>query len=150
MQLIKRSSSVVRHTMHMCFKVKYCHKVFQYARAEQLCRSVFCKVSAENKWIIYELGFDKDHVHLVIDIGFADVSVVAKKLKGTSAKKMLRTFPWMKRQYFWKSGFWSAAYFADSVGRNAEQILYYVRNQGKPKQPISQTNLGSFLNTASL
>jgi REP element-mobilizing transposase RayT len=41
---------------------------------------------------IQEIGFDKDHVHIIVDIGLYSIVEVAKKLKGVSGYKLLRAF----------------------------------------------------------
>jgi len=65
------------------------------------------------------------------------VADVAKKLKGTSGRKLLQEFPYMKRKYFWGSGLWSPTVYFDSVGdQNSDELGEYVRNQGKRKKSM--------------
>lgn len=75
-------------------------------------------------------------MHLDMDLGPTyTVADAAKKLKGTSGRKLLNEFPHMKRKYFWGSGLWSPVVYFDSVGdQNSDEIGAYVRNQGKKKQ----------------
>ena len=104
---IRRISSIERHMMHISFKTKYCNKVFEYEEVESLCRYIFLKTAEEMKIDMQELGFDKNHVHMAVDIGLLSITEVAKKLKGISGYKILKAMPWLKNKYFWGSGLWS-------------------------------------------
>jgi putative transposase len=127
---ISRSSSIGRHVMHIAFKVKYCRKIFEYESVRTLCEKIFRDVAQEMKIDVQEIGFDKDHVHIIVDIGLYSIVEVAKKLKGVSGYKLLRTFKWLKKRYFWGSGLWNPATYFDSVGNNASAVRKYVKNQG--------------------
>ena len=130
----------------MCFKAKYCHSIFDDKNVQKRCGEIFREVELrENKFTIEELGFDRNHVHLLVELSpEASESFVTKKLKGTSAKFLLREFPYLKQQYFWGSGLWNPGYFCDSVGDNTyETTRQYVKNQGIPR---GQTKLEKFLN----
>ena len=128
--LIRRSSSIGRHLMHVSFKVKYCHKIFKYERVESVCRNIFLQTAKDIGIDIQELGFDKDHVHMIVDIGIKSIPEVAKYLKGRSGYKILKSFPWLKRRYFWNSGLWNPATYFDSLGNNENRLRNYVRDQG--------------------
>ena len=123
------SSSVGRAVFHLCFKAKYSHKVFENKQVEQRCKEIFQEVASLHRFSIQEIGFDKDHVHLVVDVGLKGIAEIAKLLKGTSGYKLLHEFPWLKREYFWDSGLWSPATFFDSLGRNVEEVSDYVKSQ---------------------
>ena len=127
--LTRHSSSIGRAVFHMSFKVKYCHKIFEFRQVKKRCEEIFIEVAVAHKITITEIGFDKDHVHLVVDIGLKSIPEVAKLLKGTSGKLLLKEFPWLKKQYFWNSGLWSPATFFDSLGRNIQEVSNYVKSQ---------------------
>ncbi len=78
------------------------------------------------------VGFDRNHVHM--DIRWVRISLsvdaISKKLKGTTARKLLQEFPGIKKKYFWGSGLWSPTIYADSMGREPEQLRAYIANQG--------------------
>ena len=135
--LVRRSSSVGKLVVHLGFKAKYCHKIFVHKEIQQRCKEIFYEVADAHGILITEIGFDKDHAHIVADIGLKSIPEVAKLLKGTSAKFLLREFPLLKQQYFWGSGLWSPIVYFDSVGRNLEDISSYVRNQGLPRNTPS-------------
>ena len=144
---VSRSSSKGRLWVHMAFKVKYCHKIFDFANIKTRCEQIFTEVAAENNMEISQIGFDKDHVHMSLDVGIKAIPEVSKLFKGTSGRKLLKEFPWLKQQYFWGSGMWNPGTFFDSVGRDKEQIDRYVANQGKSR---NQSRLTNFINSTSL
>ena len=103
--LHKYYSSLGSMRAHVSYKAKYCHKIFTYPAIKARCEEIFLEVSEKYGFIIVEMGFDEDHVHLVIDMGVRySAADIAKLLKGTSGKKILREFPTLKRTYFWGSG----------------------------------------------
>jgi putative transposase len=130
-QFVSYSSSIGRLELHISFKVKYCHKVFNSDLVKNRCKQIFDEVASKNSIVIKEIGFDQDHVHLIVQLNPSmSVSQAAKLLKGTSGRKLLQEFPYMKSKYFWGSGLWSPTVYFDSIGQDPEQISNYVRNQG--------------------
>jgi putative transposase len=128
------SSSVGRNVLHLSFKTKYCHNIFNFPEVQKRCEEIFREVSEKHRWILREIGFDQDHVHITIDAGTKGPEDVAKALKGTAGRKLLKEFPCIKKRYFWGSGFWSPAIFFDSLGeRTITDMDAYARNQGMTK-----------------
>jgi len=130
------SSAVGRAEMHVSFKVKYCHKIFsEVFGVQERCEKIFREVAGTYKFEIHEIGFDKNHVHLSLDLGVRySVKDVAKLLKGTSGYILLREFPGMKQKYFWGSGLWGGQIYFDSTGKDKDQMRAYVRNQDGNKK----------------
>jgi putative transposase len=132
---VKGSSSITRLEVHVMFKTKYCHEVFDFKDFERRCREIFSDVAEKQKVIIEEIGFDKNHVHMVWLIRvYHSVAMLAKMFKGTSGRKLLQEFPEIKRKYFYGSGLWSGVIFGEGVGRAPEGARKYVREQGAKKQ----------------
>ena len=142
------SSSIGRNVLHLSFKVKYCHEIFNDEEVEKRCEDIFREVSEKRRWVLREVGFDKNHVHITIDAGTKGPEDVAKALKGTSGRKLLKEFPYLKKTYFWGSGLWSPAIYFDSLGeRTIVEMDDYARNQGMPRnQPpkLGQSHLDDF------
>ena len=143
-----QSSSVGRNLLHLLLKLKYCHEILNDAEVEKRCEEIFREDSERKRWLLRETGFDRDHVHITIDAGTKGPEDVAKALKGTSGKKLLKEFPYLKKKYFWGSGLWSPAIYFDSLGeRTVLEMDNYTRNQGMSK-PCSfnsgQSNLDDF------
>jgi len=83
------------------FKVKYCHPVFRIKQIADRCKEIFYEVADKNDIVIKEIGFDRDHVHMIVKLNPSiSVSDMAKLLKGTSGYNLLKEFPYMKRKYF--------------------------------------------------
>ena len=116
----------------MCFVVKYRHKVFRHAKIKEVCEAQMRRTAAHYGIEIKEIGFEEDHVHLLVSVKPAmSPADIAHKLKGASAFFLLKIFPWLRRHHFWCGHFWSPAYFFDSVGEQTyERLENYVRNQG--------------------
>ena len=142
---VSYSSMFGRLAAHVCFKVKFCHRIFDDARVKNRCEQIFRSVAETHGFGIDTMGFDGDHVHAAIDFGPSRCpEQVSKLLKGTSAKFLLREFPFLKREYFWGSGLWNPSYYCKSVGdRTYNETRDYVKNQGKPKH---QTTLTPYFN----
>lgn len=138
----------------MAFKVKYCHNIFDDKQVEKRCADIFKQIDAEHDDItLREVGFDRDHVHIDIDCGpnYAPKDI-AKLFKGTSGRKLLKEFQYLKKKYFWGSGLWSPAYYFDSIGDKTEgEMVEYIRNQGckkpRPKFVQGQQTLDCFILT---
>jgi len=126
------SSSIGRAKFHVSFIPKYRHKIFLYERVKKVCEHSFKKTAEKYRFIIKELGFDTDHLHIVLEIPpNYSISQIIKLLKGRSARKLFKTFPWLRTKFFWGGSLWSGAYFFDSMGDvNSEIVEKYVRTQG--------------------
>ena len=141
MEFVRGSSSYTRIEAHVCFKVKYSHNVFDIADFKDRCTQIFQEVAEQIKVQIKEIGFDRNHVHMVVVARIQQsFAWIAKMLKGTSGFKLLKEFPQIKKTYFWGSGLWSPAVFVDSVGKDPQIIQNYVRNQGKKKEMRKRVN----------
>ena len=148
MEFSKGSHSISRLEAHVSYKVKYCHKVFDFVEVKNRCEEIFREVAGELRIEITEVGFARDHAHM--DIAYPQtlsICEIDKKFKGTSGRKLLEEFPAIKKKYFWDSGFWGRQKYADSVGREPEAIRNYVKNQGRGSPALS---LADFLHTTSL
>ena len=137
------SSSITRIELHVSYKVKYCHKVFDITEFKTRCAEIFREVAKNLKVIIEEMGFDGDHMHMdIMMLHTQRLCDINKAFKGTSGAKLLKEFPEIKRKYFWGSGLWGKQAYGDSVGRDPTIIRNYVKNQGAGRKEIS---LKSFL-----
>jgi len=146
-ELVRGSSSVFRIEAHMSFKIKYCHNVFDIMEFKNRCTELLLEAAADIGIEITELGYDRNHVHLDIRWMRITLSVdqIAKKLKGTTGRKLLQEFPGIKKRFFWKSGLWSPVIYGDSLGKEPDQIRDYIRNQGK-ESAVHAVSLMKFFN----
>ena len=146
-EFVRGSSSVFRLEAHVCFKLKYCHNVFDIVEFKERCHELLLDAATKVGVEIEEIGFDRNHVH--IDIRWMRISLsvadIAKSLKGTTGRKLLDEFPEIKRKYFWDSGPWSGTIYGDSLGREPEQIRGYICDQEK-KSKKYEVSLKRFFN----
>ena len=149
-ELVRGSSSVFRIEAHMSFKTKYCNNVFDIVEFKERCTELLLEAAANVGVEVTEIGYDRNHVHLDIRWMRITLSVdqIAKKLKGTSARKLLKEFPGVKKRFFWGSGLWSPVIYGDSLGREPDQIREYIRNQGK-ESSVHAVSLMRFFNHAN-
>ena len=148
---VSYSSSIGRNTLHMGFKVKYCHRIYDDKQVEKRCAEIFREASEKYGLVLHEIGFDRDHVHIDVDGGpnYAPKDI-AKLLKGISGRKLLKEFPYLKKKYFWGSGLWNPSYYFDSIGdKTKEEIDKYIRSQGNktPRLAQGQRTLDHFIPT---
>lgn len=115
--------------VHMSFKVKYCHEVFDIKDFREACEDCFKDVAVDYDFAMLNIGFDSDHVHTIIDLGKYSEPEVRKLLKGTSGKKLLEQFPEIKKQFFWDSGLWGRQYFCYSIGSDMRVLQNYIKQQ---------------------
>ena len=82
-----------------------------------------------------------DHVHMLISIPpkYA-VSAVVGYVKGKSAIHVARHFMKRERNYVGQQ-LWARGYFVDSVGRDAEVIRQYIREQEVEDNRLDQLEL---------
>ena len=129
------SSSIMRLEVHVCYKTRYCKKVFDFAEIKNRCEAIFREAAAELEIEIKEMGFDGDHVHMdLLYPHTVSVCYINKIFKGRSGRHIKDEFSFLKkRPWFWgkNAGLWGEQEFGDSVGRDPEQIRNYVKNQGK-------------------
>jgi putative transposase len=133
---VSYSSAVGRARLHIALIPKYRHKIFGYEKIKTFCAKVFAETLSQHDARIIEIGFDVDHVHLVIELGISlSISKMMQLLKGVSSRKLLRAFPWLRQRFFWGGHVWSPAYYFDSVGDvNSDVMGAYVRSQGTKNQ----------------
>ena len=151
---VRYSSQVGEVWAHFMFKVKYCHEIFDNFAYRNACHGLFLK--ALKKYGIRckedELGFDNNHVHMVLDLGIKSKPQIAKELKGYVARKFFKLFPELKLQKhlggkFWDSGLWSPASYGNSP-TNLVFTVNYVKTQkyGSARDRAKQYRLTLFCN----
>lgn len=109
------SSAVGEVWVMLSLKVKYCHTIFDNLGIRELMNSLL--ILAFNLYSISwkKISFDRDHVHIILDLGIYSKPELAKKVKGFTAKKLFTLEPWIKKRWFWGSGLWNPAYDCRSM-----------------------------------
>lgn len=128
--IMDRCSSCVGDSwVHVMFKVKYCHNVFDFEEVRNWIQSKIFEISTSYKMPIKRLGMDANHLHMKLNIGVRSKPEAAKIFRGIIGRKVFQAFPWLKKNYFWGSGFWNPSYFMDNVGKDADAIEDYISKQ---------------------
>lgn len=129
--LVSYSSSLGRPETRVSFIPKYRHEIFAYPRIKAVRQLVFYDTAKQYGFAINGVGFDMDHLHMILSL--PPTMSAAKRiqlLKGISSRKLFKAFPCLRKQFFWGGNLWSGAYYFDSIGRTASDVIYnYVRNQ---------------------
>lgn len=131
--LISYSSSLGRAEYHISFIPKYRHKIFVFRQIKAACELCFYSIAEQYGFNIKELGFDIDHLHMILSLPPSmSIAKAIQLLKGISSRKLFKTFPWLKQKFFWSGNLWSGAYYFDSLGRTTTEVMQqYVKNQGQ-------------------
>ncbi|MEK6873970.1 MAG: IS200/IS605 family transposase [Nanoarchaeota archaeon] len=138
------SSMVGESWHHFSFKVKYCHPIFENQEVREACNKYLIEAFERNKLRYEEIGFDRDHVHGMIDIGLYSRPQIAKLVKGYVAKKLFNQFPEIKKKYFYGSGLWNPASWIDAVGKNKDFMKGYIRKQRYYIRNVNQLKLEDY------
>lgn len=146
--LVKYEHGVSRIWVHISYKTKYAHNVFEkHEEVRKRCEELLMQTANVNEIKIDRIGFDSNHLHFISDLGLYSLPNFHKLFKGTLGKKLLEEFPEIKKKYFWGSGFWSRTKYCYSIGRDKKQIENYVAKQKffLKKLDKNQTTLFSFV-----
>jgi len=89
-----------------------------------------------------ELNVQADHVHLIAMVPpKKSISDMMGILKGRSAIRVFKQFPYLKRKPYWGNHFWARGYCVDTVGLDEEMIRKYVKFQEKKERHEEQLKL---------
>ncbi len=123
---------------HVVWVCKYRRKVLKPGVRNYLEKVLRGKLRSMAGVEIEVIGFDEDHVHMVMVIPPKySIPEVVGKLKSQSASVMRKKFTWLDKVYWKENVFWSPGYFVSSVGLDERTIRNYVEHQG-------QQDLGQF------
>ena len=130
------SSSVGRNVLHLSFKVKYCHEIFNDEQVEKRCEEIFREVSEMRRWILREIGFDKNHVHIFCGASpkLSPLRII-EIIKSITARKVFEKFPKLKKKELWGGEFWSDGKYIGTVGEATSEktIRNYIKKQSMDK-----------------
>ena len=126
-----RSGGHTKHRLqyHVVWCPKYRKRVLLGKVAVRL-KALLYEAAEVNRWWIHELSIQRDHVHLLVQIG-PDLSVarVVQLLKGGTSFRLRREFPELE-EFLWGDSLWADGYFAESVGSVQEELIRkYIREQ---------------------
>ncbi len=119
---------VYYHRYHLVWSTKYRYEMLQgdvRRRVRDICKQV-CREKGVD--IIHGV-LSKDHIHMFVSVPpKLAISDLVRLMKGRSAYKVLREFPFLKKRY-WGGHFWGRGYFSTTNGAITEYIvLEYLNN----------------------
>jgi REP element-mobilizing transposase RayT len=117
---------------HMVFVIKYRKKLIT-ENIEKDIRDICIRISESYEIIFIEIGFDEDHIHLLIQsIPMLSIGVIVKTIEGILAREIFVLHPEIKK-YLWGGNLWTSGYYVNTVGQysNRDVIIKYIKNQGK-------------------
>ena len=132
MELQRNTHHVFRIMYHFVWIPKYRHKVF-YEPYRTTLKNIIEKIGYDYNIEIVELETPVDHIHMVVrtEPRFSP-SDIMQVIKSISARQFFKSYPDIKKKYFWGGKLWTQSYFVETIGNaNGEVIRAYVQNQLK-------------------
>lgn len=142
--LVSYNHAQIRIWIHISFKTKYTHDVFDIREFRGACQKQMEEIFQMHNIECDRIGFDSNHFHAILDMARWDITTLVKIMKGTSGMKLLRQFPEVKKKFFWGSGLWSGTKYVYSIGRDKLSVERYVAKQKYFGVPKGQTSLTEF------
>ena len=128
--LVHARTCVYNINYHMVWSVKYRKKILT-PEIESFMQTVAQEVAKDHGFTVhlFEVG-ECDHVHCFVSAPPAkSISIIAKQLKGTLARKTFEAFPEL-RNGLSKGVMWNHSYYVETVGSVSEDaIRTYIENQ---------------------
>ena len=137
---IRYSSAVGEVWIMMTLKTRYCHNVFDKEVVRIFTNAMLIEAMARYEIRWQKIGFDNNHVHITLDLGIRSKPEVAKLLKGYSAPRIFKEFPWLKKWLFRSHGFWNPA----TDGRTGDMNFYNRYVEGQKYGLQNQAKLSDF------
>ncbi len=135
MSRFKKLSHVIWHCQyHIVWVPKYRYRVLKGPVAEEVFASIqeFCgQLGCE----VVEVNVQPDHVHLLVKIPpKVSISEFMGTVKGRTAIRVFKKYPYLKERPYWGNHFWADGYCVDTVGLDAEMIRKYVAFQERKER----------------
>lgn len=130
MELQRNSHHVYRLMYHLVWIPKYRRKIFLEPYRETMKRIIY-KIGYDYDIDIVELEIPVDHIHMVVrGEPKQSVSDIMQIIKSITAREFFKTYPEIKKRYFWGGKLWTQSYFAETIGNaNEDTIRKYVQDQ---------------------
>lgn len=142
MKLHKAAHTVYKTQYHIVWVTRFRRKTLVKGVESYLKIKVHEVREHYPDWYFTEIGTDKDHIHLHMEIPPKySVSFVVETLKKNTSRALRAKFPFLDKVYWDSGGIWSKGYFVSTVGVNEEIIRRYVRMQGEEDAGQAQLDL---------
>lgn len=125
----KSSSAIYNINYHLVWCPKYRHDVLVRKIKDFLVECIET-IATTKEWKVLELKVESDHIHLFISAPpFDSPTAIVKILKGTTALRLFKKFPDLRRR-FRKGNLWSPSYYVGTAGYvSAKTIQRYIETQ---------------------
>ena len=133
----KLSHAIWHCQYHLVWVPKYRYRILKGAVGQEVstCIHVFAQ---QKECEVVELNVQVDHVHLLVLVPpKVSISELVGTLKGRSAIRVFKRFPYLKEKPYWGNHFGARGYCVDTVGLDAEMIRKYVKYQ-EAKDRVSE------------
>lgn len=144
-QLTHGRTCVYNINYHIIWGTKYRNKVLNNKIEDEL-KQLLYQIAEEKGFTIshLEIGLD-DHVHLLISAPpKLSVTTIVSCLKGTSAFRLFRKHPELKKFYWSKEDrhLWSSSYYVETIGTtNQNAVAKYIDDQRKKELKNEEKNI---------
>jgi putative transposase len=131
MEYVKTAHSVYYLQYHVVWVCKYRRRILNPGMCGYIRKLLPKLLRSMPGMELKSIGFDKDHVHMVMSIPPKySISTAMGKLKSQSASQLRKAFPWLAEVYWDEKIVWSPGYFVSSIGVDEETVKKYVEHQG--------------------
>ena len=133
-RFIKLSHVLWHCQYHIVWVPKFRYRVLKGIVAEEIfnCIQVF---SGRLGCHIVEVSVQPDHIHLLVKIPpKVSISEFMGTVKGRTAIRVFKKFPYLKERPYWGNHFWADGYCVDTVGLDEEMIRKYVIYQERKER----------------
>ena len=116
---------------HIVWVPKFRYRVLRGPVGEEVhnCIHVF---AGRLGCVIIELNVQQDHVHLLVKIPpKVSISEFMGSVKGQTAIRVFKKFPYLRERPYWGNHFWANGYCVDTVGLDTEMIRKYIVYQAR-------------------
>ena len=142
MSRFRKLSHAIWHCQyHVVWVPKYRHRVLtgDVGREVYNCIQVF---AGQKACEVIELNVLIDHIHMIAMIPpKVSISDLMGTVKGRTAIRVFKKFPYLKQKPYWGNHFWAQGYCVDTVGLDADMIRRYVKYQEDKERYEEQKRL---------
>ncbi len=135
MSRFMKLSHVLWHCQyHIVWVPKFRYRILKGVVAEEIfnCIQVF---SGQLGCHVVEVNVQPDHIHLLVKIPpKVSISEFMGTVKGRTAIRVFKKFPYLKQRPYWGNYFWANGYCVDTVGLDEEMIRKYVVYQERQER----------------
>jgi len=127
----KLSHAIWHCQYHIVWVPKYRYRILHGAVGQEVynCIQIFL---GQLNCVSIELNVQRDHNHLITMVPpKVSISNLMGALKGRSAIRVFKKFPYLKKKPNWGNHFWARGYCVDTIGLDADMFCKYVKSKNR-------------------